>query len=290
MAETAELRYAYYPGCSLESMAKEYDQSVRACAEMLGVDLVELEDWSCCGASSGHCTNRELSLALPARNLALAEKEGHGVAVACAACFLRFKQTIHDLRADDALRQEIEKTIDAEYRAEADTRHLLDVFVREVGLDEIGSRVKRPLDGIRLASYYGCYLVRPPEVTQFDDPENPTIMDRLLETLGAEPLDWTHKVDCCGGNMMLARPDVVVKLVGDICDAARAAGAEAIVTACPLCEANLDTRQPEPGGMPVFYFSELLALALGTDSGTVGGWMKRHLNSPTGVLKAHKLM
>jgi heterodisulfide reductase subunit B len=289
MADTA-LKYCYYPGCSLESMAKEYDQSVRASAEMLGVDLVELEDWNCCGASSGHCTNHELSVALPARNLARAEKEGHDVAVACAACFLRFRQTNHELRADRALLDQTVKVIDAPYAAETDVRHFVDIFAREVGLEEIKSRVKRPLDGLRVVSYYGCYLVRPPDVTQFDDPENPTIMDKLLEIIGAESLDWTHKIECCGGNLMLSRTDIVVKLVGDICDAARAAGAEAIVTACPLCEANLDTRQPEPGGMPIFYFSELLALALGTDSGTVSGWMKRHINSPVGVLKSHSLI
>jgi heterodisulfide reductase subunit B len=284
----ATLKYSYYPGCSLESMAKEYDHSVRAAARMLGVDLVELEDWSCCGASSGHCTNRQLSLALPARNLALAEKEGRDVAVACAACFLRFRQTNHDLRADSTLRQETEKVIGEAYQGKVDVRHLLDIFVREVGLEEIKRRVQRPLEGLKLVSYYGCYLVRPPEVTQFDDPENPTIMDDLLSALGAESLDWSHKVECCGGNHMLSRPDIVVRLVGDICQAAAEAGASAIVTACPLCEANLDTRQEAK--LPIFYFSELLALALGAETGTVSSWLKRHMHDPAALLSSHKLL
>ena len=288
MAETTASKYCYYPGCSLEATAKEYNQSVQASARLLDVELVELEDWNCCGASSGHCTDPELSLALPARNLALAEKEGHDLAVSCAACFLRFKQTNHDLRADDTLRQRIEQVIDAPYRAETEVRHVLDIFAREVGLEEIERRVKKPLKGLKLAAYYGCYLVRPPEVTQLDDPNNPMIMDNLLTAIGAEPLDWTHKVECCGGNLLLARTDIVVKLCNDICQAALDAGASAIVTACPLCQANLELRQTI--GVPTFYFSELLALALGASTGEMKNWWKYHIRNPVPVLKAQNLI
>ena len=288
MAETTASKYCYYPGCSLEATAKEYNLSVQAAARLLDVELVELEDWNCCGASSGHCTDPELSLALPARNLALAEKEGHDLAVSCAACFLRFKQTNHDLRADDTLRQRIEQVIDAPYRAETEVRHVLDIFAREVGLEEIERRVKKPLKGLKLVAYYGCYLVRPPEVTQLDDPNNPMIMDNLLTAIGAEPLDWTHKVECCGGNLLLARTDIVVKLCNDICQAALDAGAVAIVAACPLCQANLELRQTI--GVPTFYFSELLALALGAGAGEMKGWWKRHIQNPLPVLKAQDLI
>jgi len=288
MAETTATKYCYYPGCSLEATAKEYNLSVQASARLLDVELVELEDWNCCGASSGHCTDPELSLALPARNLALAEKEGHDLAVSCAACFLRFKQTNHDLRADDVLRQRIEQVIDAPYRAETEVRHVLDIFAREVGLEEIERRVKKPLKGLKLATYYGCYLVRPPEVTQLDDPNNPMIMDNLLTAIGAEPLDWTHKVECCGGNLLLARTDIVVKLCNDICQAALNAGAVAIVAACPLCQANLELRQTI--GVPTFYFSELLALALGASAGEMKGWWKRHIQNPVPVLKTQDLI
>lgn len=291
MAETGKkLEYIYYPGCSLESLAKEYDLSVRVCAEMVGVKLTELEDWSCCGASSGHCTNRDLAAALPARNLAMAEQQGQDVAVACAACFLRFKQTTHDLRKDSALLEATAKTIGMPFEAKVEVKHFVDIFVREVGLDEIKKLVKKPLDGMKVVCYYGCYLTRPPEVTQFDDPENPTIMDELMVALGAESLNWTHKVECCGGNLMLSRSDIVAKLVGDIADAAREAGAEAIVTACPLCEANLDTRQSGPETMPIFYFSELMALALGAEASTIKSWMKRHVLSPSRVLSGHNLV
>jgi len=281
----SELKYGYYPGCSLEATAKEYDESVREVARLLNVGLMELEDWNCCGASSGHNTNHKLSLALPARNLALAEKEGLDMAVACAACFLRFKQTNHELRADESLRQEIEKIIGIPYSGNVEVRHLLDIFAREVGLEEIKKRVKNSLNGLKLAAYYGCYLVRPPEITQFDDPENPRLMDDLLNTLGAEAVEWTHKVECCGGSLLLARADIVVKLVGDICQAAKDAGAAAIVTACPLCQANLDIRQPDPVKVPILHFSELLGMALGVDEKKVNSWWKRHLAGPSGIFK-----
>ncbi len=285
-----KIKYSYYPGCSLESTAKEYDQSVRAVAKILDVELVELDDWSCCGASSGHCTNQMLSLALPARNLAMVEKEGLDMAVACAACFLRFKQTNHELRADDELRQEVEKLIGMPYKGKVEVRHVLDIFSREVGLEAIQKRVKKPLKGLKLAAYYGCYLVRPPEITQFDDPENPRLMDDLLNTIGAEAVEWSHKVECCGGNLLLSRTDIVIKLVHDICQAASDAGAEAIVTACPLCMANLDTRQTGRQLMPILHFSELMGLALGVDSNSTSAWWKRHIASPRGALKAHNLI
>jgi heterodisulfide reductase subunit B len=284
-----KLKYGYYPGCSLEATSKEYDMSVREVAKMLDVELVELDDWNCCGASSGHCTNYELSLALPARNLAIAEKEGLDVAVACAACFLRFKQTNYDLRKDDELRQRIEKIIDMPYKGSVEVRHLVDIFAREYGLENIRERVKKPLEGLKLAAYYGCYLVRPPEVTQFDDPENPRIMDDLLGALGAETVDWSHKVECCGGNLLLARADVVIKLVGDICRSALDAGASAIVTACPLCQANLDMRQSDTE-VPIIHFSELMGVDLGADSRTSGAWWKKHLTSPEKALKKLSLV
>ena len=262
---------------------------MRASAQKLGIELEELPDWSCCGASSGHCTDYLLSLALPARNLAIAEKKGQDLAVACAACFLRFKQTNYELLANNKLRREIETTIGMSYRGRVKVKHFLDVFCREVGLEEIQRRVQRPLKRLRLASYYGCYLVRPPEVTQFDDPENPRSMDDLMEALGAETVDWSHKVECCGGNLVLSRADIVTKLVGDICEAATEAGAEAIVTACPLCQANLDTRQPGSEKIPIFYFSELLGLALEVEEQSVKSWWERHLNSPEDLLKSRKL-
>lgn len=285
----AKIKYGYYPGCSLESTAKEYDLSMHVSAKLLDVELVELHDWNCCGASSGHCTNYELSLALPARNLAIAEKANLNVAVACAACYLRFKQTNYDLKKNDTLRKKIETLIEMPYKGNVEVKHLLEVFAREVGLEEIKKRVKKPLKGLKLAAYYGCYLVRPPDVTQFDNPEQPMLMDNLLAAIGAEPVDYTHKVECCGGSLLLGRIDIVQKLVDDICQAALDAEAQAIVTACPLCMANLDTRQPKTK-VPIIHFSELIGLALGADPKDYNVWLKKHINSPVPILKAKGLI
>jgi heterodisulfide reductase subunit B len=171
------------------------------------------------------------------------------------------------------------------YQGGVEVRHFLDIVCRDVGLDEIEYRVKRLLNKLKLVSYYGCYLVRPPEITQFDDSEYPMLMDDLMSAIGAEALDWSHKVECCGGNLLLSRPDIVVKLVGDIIQAAADAGADGIVTACPLCQANLDTRQHGPTKLPIFYFSELLGMALGVDEKSLAKWWKRHINSPDIILK-----
>ncbi|HXY74505.1 MAG TPA: CoB--CoM heterodisulfide reductase iron-sulfur subunit B family protein [Dehalococcoidales bacterium] len=278
------IKYGYYPGCSLESTAKEYNLSMFSAAKLLDVELAELHDWNCCGASSGHCTNYELSLALPARNLAIAEKAGLNIAVACAACYLRFKQTNHDLRKNDELRQKIEKIIEMPYTGKVEVRHLLEVFEAEVGLDEIRKRVKKPLKNLKLAAYYGCYLVRPPEVTEFDNSEQPVILDNLLSALGAQPVDYTHKTECCGGGLLLGRVDIVKKLVDDICQAALDAGAVGIVTACPLCMANLDTRQPKTH-VPIIHFSELVAIALGAKPLEYNKWLAKHINNPVPVLQ-----
>jgi heterodisulfide reductase subunit B2 len=284
-----KIKYGYYPGCSLESTAKEYNLSMHSAAKLLDVELAELHDWNCCGASSGHCTNYELSLALPARNLAIAEKAGLNVAVACAACYLRFKQTNHDLKNNDELRQKIEHIMEMPYKGTVEVKHLVEIFAREVGLGEIKRRVKKPLNGLKLAAYYGCYLVRPPEVTQFDNPEQPMILDDLLAAIGAEPVEYTHKTECCGGSLLLGRTDIVKKLVDDICQAALDAGAAAIVTACPLCMANLDTRQPKTH-VPVIHFSELLAIALGAEPKEYNVWLKKHINNPVPILKAQGLV
>lgn len=284
------MKFSYYPGCSLDSTAKEYDMSVHAVCKELGVELKELPDWNCCGASSGHCTNFKLSLALPGRNLAIAEKEGMDLAVSCPACFLRLKKVNYDLNNNDKLRQEILRVMDMPYEGKQQTRHLLEIICHDVGLDTIKKKVIKPLKDLKVVSYYGCLLVRPPKVTEFGEPENPVMMDELMETIGAEPLDWAGKVDCCGGSLALTRTDIVYKLVDDLMVAAHKAGANCIVTACPLCQANVDTRQRgnKSGTMPVFYFTELMGLAFGLTD--VKKWFKKHVLSPSELLKEHQLL
>lgn len=277
------MKYAYYPGCSLKSTAKEFDESARAVCQQLDVQLEEIDGWVCCGASSGHSLDRWVSLALPARNMAIAEKNGLDVAVCCAACFLRLMHTRHEVQADEKVRANVEELIGMPYQAKQRVRHLLDIIGNEVGMEALQAKVKRPLSGLKVASYYGCYLVRPPKVTHLDDPENPVLMDNIMKALGAEPVDWAGKVDCCGGSLSLTTRKVVTRLVGDIGESARAAGADVIATACPLCQANLDSRQAS-NGLPVLYFTELIGLALGLPG--VGKWLGKHLIDPTQSLKA----
>ena len=283
------MKYAYYPGCSLEAMAEEYDRSVRAVCAHLGIELRELPDWSCCGASSGHSTNRRLAQALAGRNLALAERVGLDIAVACPACYLQLRSTRREMRDNSQNREELVRLIDMPYEAKYDTRHLLDIICNDVGLEELKKRVVRPLEALPLASYYGCYLVRPPEVVGFDDPENPQSMDGLLTVLGAEVRDWSGKVNCCGGSLALSRKEIAGRLVAEISEMARQAGAQAVVTACPLCHSNLEIRQTDgkQNKLPVFYFTELIGLAIGIDEAE--SWLKKHLISPFSLLASHDL-
>jgi heterodisulfide reductase subunit B len=283
------LKYAYYPGCSLEATAREYDLSVRAVCARLDIELVELPDWSCCGASSGHNTNRRLAHALVGRNLALAESLGLDIAVACPACYIRLRTTGHEMKDNSQKRAELADLIAMPYEARGNTRHLLDIICHDIGLENLKKKVVKPLQGLKLACYYGCYLVRPPEVVAFDDPENPQVMDVLLDALGAEVKDWSGKVDCCGGSLSLTKREIARKLVNELTDMARRAGAQAMVAACPLCHANLETRQSaeRENKLPVFYFTELIGLAMGITEAK--SWLKKHLISPFGLLASYRL-
>jgi heterodisulfide reductase subunit B len=284
------VKFSYYPGCSLHSTAQEYEMSIHAVCNALAVELEELPDWSCCGASSAHCTDFKLSLSLPARNLAIAETRGLDVAVGCAACFLRFKTAAYELRKDERLKKEIVDAVGMPYQGTYRTRHLLDIICNDIGETAIREKVQKPLADLKVVSYYGCLLVRPPKVTEFGNPENPVLMDGLMEWLGAAPRDWAGKVDCCGGSLALTRTDIVYKLVDDLMTYARRSGAACIVTACPLCQANLDTRQEsaQHAAMPIFYFTELLGLAMGLpDTAT---WFKKHIISPSELLKTLGLL
>ncbi len=285
----AGLRYAYYPGCSLEATAREYDLSVRAVCEHLGIELIEIPDWNCCGATSGHSINRRLASILAGRNLALAEEMGMDIAVACPACYIRLRSAHQEMQGDDSLREELSRVLAVSYQGKHGTRHLLDVICHEVGLENLKNKVVRPLNGLKLAAYYGCYLVRPPELVAFDDPENPQCLDGLLAALGAEVRDWSGKVDCCGGSLSLSKREIAGQMVNGLVEMAKRAGAEAMVTACPLCHANLEMRQAGADGnkLPIFYFTELIGLALGI--GEARSWFKKHLISPSGLLASYGL-
>ncbi len=278
------MKLAYYPGCSLEATAREYDLSSRAVCRALGMELEELEDWSCCGSTSAHNLNHLLAAALAARNIALAQKSGLDVAVPCSACFARLRKADHLLRLGGEIREELEDLVEFKYTGEVAVISLLEAVVARAGLDRIRDMVTRPLEGLKLACYYGCLMVRPPEVRGFDRVENPEMLDRLVETLGAEARQWSYKTECCGAGLSLTRSEVVEGLVGRLAEAARAAGADALVTACPLCQSNLEMRQKKSPKIPSFYFTELMGVAMGLPEAP--GWMARHLVDPSAIVKS----
>jgi heterodisulfide reductase subunit B len=275
------MEFSYYPGCSLESTACEYNASVQAVFESLGVGLHEIEQWNCCGASSAHSINRELSLALPARNLALAQPAGLDIVMPCAACFNRHKSADFELRTNPAQRATLEALIGFEFSGAVAVRPLLDVVANQIGLSALKARVEKPLKGLKAVGYYGCLLVRPPEITQFENPDNPILMSQILETMGAEARPWSYATECCGGGLSLTKSNVAARLVNRLAEHAREAGADAIVTSCPLCQVNLEMRQ-DAQKMPVLYFTELIGLAFGLDE--AGSWWSKHLINPRPLL------
>ncbi|MBM4314219.1 MAG: heterodisulfide reductase subunit B [Deltaproteobacteria bacterium] len=282
------MKVSYYPGCSLHGTAKEYDQSVRVVSRALGIELEEIEDWSCCGASSAHNTNFKLSVALPARDLIAAEKKPHDIMIPCAACFNRFKTTEHHLKHDQALKAEIEEIVGGSYQGSAAIRNPIDIIANTIGLDALKEKVVKKLTGLKPASYYGCLLLRPPEVCRFDDTENPVLLDHILSALGAEVSPWSFKTDCCGGSLTISKTEAVVTMVDRLMTMAREAGANCLVTACPVCTANLDMRASRHLALPVFYFTELAALAMGQEGPE--GWCRLHQTDPRPLLKELKLL
>jgi len=286
----SRLSFSYYPGCSQTGSAEEFGDSTLAVCKALGIELEELPDWSCCGASSAHMTNDLLSVALPGRDLAMAKKIGKDMLVVCAACYSRMKVAQKRILEDEALARQVESAAQADPRFTGEIRHLLDVLVNDVGMPEIKRWLRTNLAGLKAVPYYGCLLVRPPEVCCCDSVENPTELDRFLDALGVEVRPWSYKTDCCGGSLSLSRTDVVEKLVNNLFTRAEEAGANCIVTACPMCTANLEMRQQPgkfsfkvPHKMPVLYFTELLGLAMGLDG--ADAWFKSHLINPMPLLK-----
>ena len=264
---------AYFPGCALEGSAREYDVSTRRVCHALGIELREVPDWVCCGASAIHGQGREVALSLPAHALKAASDMGLPLVSPCAMCYSRFKLAAVEL-ARPEVRSATEAALGAGIGPLPPVLHLLQV------LAEVPPRAAQPLD-IKVACYYGCLLVRPPAAA-FDDQENPTIMDRIAAGWGAQPVPWAFKTECCGAGLSLARPDMVTRLSRRVVEQARQAGAEAVVVACPMCQANLDLYAGS--SLPVLYITQLIGLALGLSPGEL--LLDRHLVSPMPLLRA----
>ncbi|MBC7106021.1 MAG: heterodisulfide reductase subunit B, partial [Firmicutes bacterium] len=236
------MRYSYYPGCSLKAAAAEYDLSLRAVLAALDVELAELPDWNCCGATPAGRASTVLSLGLAARNLALAQEAGRDLLAPCAACYNRLRRAEHALASGGPRRRALEEA--ANFRYTGATRVVsAPEAVCGVGLRAVADRVRRPLEGLRVACYYGCLLVRPTEAAAADDPDAPVLLDRLMLALGAAPVAWAYKTDCCGAGLGVTRPETARRLVDRLLAAADEAGAGAVVTACNQCQLNLEARR-----------------------------------------------
>lgn len=287
------MKYAYFPGCSLHSTAKEFGDSTQVVCRALDIELQEIPDWNCCGATSAHATNHELAVALPARNLGLAERMGADVVTPCAACYNRLRSAEVAMNDGGKLADDVNSALEVKFTGKIAVRPLVDPLSQPDVLEKVAGMVKKPLSGMKLASYYGCLLVRPPKVVGFDDPEDPQSIDKIAQALGAETVEWHYKNECCGASFSLTRVDIVHKMTHDILLRAKKAGADAIVCACPLCQANLDMRQAEIERiyqtrleLPIFYITELMALAM--DLPGTGGWFGKHLVDTTPALAAIK--
>ena len=261
----------FYPGCSLKGSSREYAESVLAVAKAFDISLEEISDWNCCGATAAHNLNRELSLALPARILSLAEKQGfEEILVPCAACFSRLMVTKHELSADPLVKERICEINNMEYKGSVKILNIIQMLNKYVTPD-LESRVTKPFDH-KVACYYGCYLIRPYEILKFDREEDPQSMDELMLKIGATPIDWAFKTECCGAGLSVSRTQSVGRLSGKIIGDATDRGAEAMVVVCPMCHSNLDMRRDAINSflgdkidIPVLYVTQAIGLAIGLD-------------------------
>jgi heterodisulfide reductase subunit B len=269
---------AYYPGCSLHGTAVEFDMSTRAVADKLGLDLVEPDGWVCCGTTPAHSTDHKLSTVLPMKSLKLVEESGQScVTVPCPSCFIRMKAAMHDVATEPELREQVQAEIAYTPSPELEVEHLLTTLEEKVGVEQVAASVVQSLNGLKVVCYYGCVITRPPELTDAAEYEYPMGMDRLMEAVGAESLDWSYKTECCGGSLVFAQLPVVMDICRKLLDNAKAVGAEAIVVACPLCQANLDMRQRQieleydrDYNLPVIYFTQLMGLTMGMEPASLG--------------------
>jgi heterodisulfide reductase subunit B len=287
-----ENRIAYYPGCSLHSIAPEFDSSTLAVTEALGLELVEPKGWVCCGSSFAHRADTEAALRLPMENLRIIEQAGfEEVTMPCAACFNRHKAAQYEIHHHPDRRAHITEISGYEYEDTVAVHTLSESLLNHVGVEKIKARVTKPLEGLKVVTYYGCLLTRPPEVTEVEHPENPTDLDQIVTALGAEVVDWSYKTTCCGAFHSLTRPDIVLTLSQNLIEHARQAGADLIAVACPMCHNNLDARQfqmdlSEP--LPVLYFTQLMALAFGLPQKAAG--LNKNLVDPKVLLVSKGLL
>jgi heterodisulfide reductase subunit B2 len=290
------MKVSYYPGCSLEETAQAYDISARKVCQTLGIDLEEIPQWSCCGSSPALKMNHLLSTALGAHNLAQAQRQHLSeVVIPCPFCFRRLLSAQQEVQADRQLKSRVEASIGADLSDDLNIFNLLGFLRYSVGLEAAGAKVKKPLKNLKVLPYYGCYLVKPGTVTHYDDAENPVSMDQILASLGAEVLQWDFKTECCGASLTISKTEKVCELSGRMIREAAWRGADAVVVACQVCQANLDIRQAEIGrndkkryAIPILYFTQLMGLAFGIPYKDLG--LTGHIVNPKKMLASKDLL
>ncbi|MDH4157318.1 MAG: CoB--CoM heterodisulfide reductase iron-sulfur subunit B family protein [candidate division Zixibacteria bacterium] len=270
------MNYLYYPGCSSSSTGRPYEESLLEVFKKLDVPVSELEDWNCCGATAYMAISELKAFALCARNFALAERQSESTGatdmmVPCAACYLGLNKAQRYLHDHAEIREKVKDALDAaglEYQGRVRVRHPLDIIVNDIGIDRVTSLVSRPLEGYRVACYYGCQIIRP--YADFDDQHNPTSMERIIKALGAEVVDWPLKTRCCGGSLTGTAQDLGLRLSKMLLDEASRRGCNVVATACPLCQFNLECYQPQISrrfgktvDVPVAFFTQLMGMAFG---------------------------
>jgi heterodisulfide reductase subunit B len=291
--EPAPNKIAYYPGCSLHSSAAEYGKTTEAIAEALDLELVEPPGWICCGSSPAHTTDHVLATKYPVVNLSIVEQMGlEEMTAPCSACYIRFKAAAHEMAHNPGLARQVGEELDYEYQGSVRVMHLVEALIEKVGLDRIEASVQKPLAGLRVACYYGCYLTRPADITGAEHPEYPMDMDYLLQRLGAEVVDWDYKTDCCGGSLGLTETPIAHEMTAKVLRNAHQRGADAIVTVCPLCHVNIDGRQGQIKDLgfdiPIFYATQLAAIALGLGEKTA--MLNKNLVDPRPLLREKGLI
>jgi len=274
------MKTGLYPGCSLTGTSREYNESVRALTRALGIQLEEVDDWNCCGASAAHNLNHELAVALPARILAKAhEQQIEDLLIPCAACYNRLTVTSHELKENKELRQKVAENIQNTKGFEVSTSNVLQFIEKQV-LSLLDGKITRPF-AHKVACYYGCLLTRPGSILKTDRAEDPVMMDQIMQKIGAETIDWPFKTECCGAGLTMSHPDIVASLSGKIIEDAEHRGAEAIIVACPMCHANLDMRRNEINkrlgrkiNVPVIYITQAIGYSIGLGFKELG--LQRH--------------
>ena len=291
----------YYPGCTLSTKARGYDASGRAVAKALGLELEELQDWNCCGATFPLAMDNLLAMTGPTQVLVEARAHSDRLVTLCAICYNVLKRTNHFLQSDAEKRDRINYFIEADYGGDLRVQHFLEILRDELGFEALKQRVDeaseetgQSLEGLKVAPYYGCLLLRPEKELQLDNAEEPRILEDLLQAIGCDPVDFSHRVECCGSYLLVTSPDLAADMSYAVLQSAAHNGAHLLVTACPLCQYNLDHKQAEmarqhPGfkPLPVLYFTQLMGLALGLNSDD-WGW-ELHYVDPRPVLAGHGL-